>query len=334
MILHIMILDKFLPPFIDFVDKHFGRGEHKYVFITSEKYQYGLTPEHGIEFLHTDEDIFIILAGYMRDARKIILHGLWRDKIDLLLLKEPVLFDKCYWIMWGGDFYFPATCSQNRHEVIKRIAYLLTSAPKDVELVRREYQATGHHIPCVCYTSNIFYNKSQSSDRDNSRTLILVGNSATVANNHLDIFGRIQHSSYNNDIHIYCPLSYGKKEYAKEVIDTGADIFGQSFTAITDFMPYEEYLLFLSKMDIAIFDHERQQAFGIIIQLLGLGKKVFMNVNSSLYHMLTDKGITLYDSSLIELSLIDGSIGLNNANLIRKYYSEPALVCSLSVWIV
>ncbi len=41
MILHIMILDKFLPPFIDFVDECFGRNNHKYVFITSEKYLYG-----------------------------------------------------------------------------------------------------------------------------------------------------------------------------------------------------------------------------------------------------------------------------------------------------
>jgi len=85
MILHVMTPEKFLSPFIDFVDKHFGRGQHKYVFITSEKYLFGLTPSHDVEFLHTDEDIFTTLAAYMQDARKIILHGLWRDKIDQLL---------------------------------------------------------------------------------------------------------------------------------------------------------------------------------------------------------------------------------------------------------
>jgi hypothetical protein len=334
MILHIMIMEKFLPPFISFVDIHFGRGEHKYVFVTSEKYLYGLTPEHGVEFLHTDEDIFTTLAGYMRDARKIILHGLWRDKIDLLLLSEPVLFEKCYWIMWGGDFYFPSTHSQNRHNVIQRIPYLITSATKDVELVRREYQATGRHISCVCYTSNIFYGESRLTDGDDNRISVLVGNSATETNNHLEVFNRIRCSSYSSDIHIYCPLSYGSKEYANEVIAAGIQIFGESFTPITEFMPYEEYLVVLSKMDVAVFDHERQQAFGVIIQLLGLGKKVFMNVNSSLYHILTDKGVVLYDSSSVELSLADEHVRLNNVRLVIEHYSESALIRSLSSWML
>ncbi|KOO58150.1 hypothetical protein WH43_10200 [Rheinheimera sp. KL1] len=333
MILHVMILEKFLPPFIEFVDKNFGRGEHKYVFVTSEKYLFGLTPEHEVEFLHTDHDIFVTLSGYMRQARKIILHGLWRDKVDLLLLSEPEFCQKSYWIMWGGDFYFPSTHSRNRHEVIQRIANLITSATKDVELVYREYKAIGKHIPCVCYTSNIFNGKLQSFGEADARILVLVGNSATATNNHLEIFNRIQRSTHNDNIHIYCPLSYGDKEYTKKITEEGERVFGYSFTPITSFMHYEEYLRFLNKVDIAIFDHERQQAFGVIIQLLGFGKKVFMNVNSSLYHVLSNMGITLYDSSAIELSLIDKDVGSRNADLISKNYSESALVRSLSSWI-
>ena len=67
-----MILDKFLAPFINFVDEHFGRENHRYVFITSEKYDYGLTPEHKVEFLYKDDDIFITLLEYMKIAKKII----------------------------------------------------------------------------------------------------------------------------------------------------------------------------------------------------------------------------------------------------------------------
>ena len=105
-ILHVMILDKFLAPFIDFVDEHFGRENHHYVFITSEKYEYGLTPEHKVEFLHTDDDIFITLLEYMKMAKKVIVHGLWRDKIDVLLYFNQKLLKKCYWFMWGRRFLF------------------------------------------------------------------------------------------------------------------------------------------------------------------------------------------------------------------------------------
>lgn len=88
-ILHIMILDKFIPNFIEFVDKYFGRENHKYILITSEKYNFGLKKEHNVEFLHTDDDIFTTLVQYMKEAEKIVLHGLWREKVNLILKENP-----------------------------------------------------------------------------------------------------------------------------------------------------------------------------------------------------------------------------------------------------
>lgn len=42
---------------------------------------------------------------------------------------------------------------------------------------------------------------------------------------------------------------------------------------IVDFMDFNEYINFLSTIDIAIFNHKRQQGMGNIITLLGMGKK-------------------------------------------------------------
>ncbi|GAB1465118.1 hypothetical protein MASR2M54_06180 [Aliarcobacter cryaerophilus] len=105
-ILHVMILDKFLAPFIEFVDENFGREEHHYVFITSEKYDYGLTTLHKVEFLHTDDDIFITLLKYMKMAKKIILHGLWRDKVDILLYFNQELLKNATGLCGVGIFIF------------------------------------------------------------------------------------------------------------------------------------------------------------------------------------------------------------------------------------
>ena len=41
-------------------------------------------------------------------------------------------------------------------------------------------------------------------------------------------------------------------------------------------LPLSDYLKILGKIDIAIFNHERQQAVGNITSLLGLGKKVYI----------------------------------------------------------
>ncbi len=146
-ILHVMILDKFLPPFIDFVDQYFGRDGHCYVFVTGEKYEYGLTQEHNVEFLPNDDDIFITLYSYMKIAKKIILHGLWRDKVDVLLYFNQELLKKCYWIMWGGDFYFPEKHSKIRHEVIKNMRHCVPVTYDDYLYIKSHYDsnATYHN---------------------------------------------------------------------------------------------------------------------------------------------------------------------------------------------
>jgi dTDP-N-acetylfucosamine:lipid II N-acetylfucosaminyltransferase len=285
-ILHVMILDKFLAPYIDFIDEHFGRENHHYVFITSEKYEYGLTPEHKVEFLHTDDDIFITLLEYMKIAKKIILHGLWRDKVDILLYFNQKLLKKCYWIMWGGDFYFPETKSKIKYEIIKNIGYLVTYIEGDYELAKKWYKAKGKYHECFMYPSNLF--KEYDIEVKKETTInIQLGNSADPSNNHLEVLKKL--IKYKDDnIRILVPLSYGNQDYAKIVISKGKEFFGNKFIAITEFMPFKNYLVFLSNIDIAIFTHKRQQAMGNTITLLGLGKKVYMRTDVTHWQLFKD----------------------------------------------
>ncbi|WP_238567498.1 hypothetical protein, partial [Aeromonas lacus] len=67
--------------FLDFIIKYFDVNQHRFVFITSPKYEYGIHPHYPVEFLYLDEE-FITLSKYFDAADKIILHGLWRDKVN------------------------------------------------------------------------------------------------------------------------------------------------------------------------------------------------------------------------------------------------------------
>ncbi|MBE0515242.1 MAG: TDP-N-acetylfucosamine:lipid II N-acetylfucosaminyltransferase [Sulfurimonas sp.] len=323
-ILHVMVVEKFLAPYIDFVDEHFGREGHHYVFITSEKYQYGLTPEHNVEFLHTDDDIFITLLAYIKMAKKIILHGLWRDKVDVLLYFNQEFLKKCYWVMWGGDFYFPETKSKIRHEIIKNMGYLLTGMEGEVELIRKEYQAKGKHIKLsVGYPSNIFEEHKYQIKSLNTIN-ILVGNSATQTNNHLKIFDKLLPFK-NEKIKIYVPLSYGDKSYAKEIEKIGHKYFGEQLIPLFNFMSNTEYTDFLSNIHIAIFNHSRQQGIGNIIKLLGLGKKVFIRNDITSWEYFEKLGIKIFDNRIIDLSILDNDTKKNNRKKIKKIFSEKKL---------
>jgi dTDP-N-acetylfucosamine:lipid II N-acetylfucosaminyltransferase len=321
-----MILDKFLAPYIDFMDEHFSRENHHYVFITSEKYEYGLTPEHKVEFLHTDDDIFITLLEYMKIARKIILHGLWRDKVDVLLYFNQKLLKKCYWIMWGGDFYFPETKSKIRHEVIKNMGHCLTFIKGDYQLAQKWYGARGEYHECFMYPSNL-YKEYPIKPISHTTTNIQLGNSADPTNNHIEVLEQVKKYK-DSDIKIFTPLSYGNQDYAKEIIKYGKEIFGDKFVPLTEFMPFDIYLEFLGEIDIAIFAHKRQQAMGNIITLLGLGKKVYMRKNVTPYQLFKDIGIEIFDIEKIKINLISKKKKLNNQQKIKKYFSKEKMKIS------
>lgn len=336
-ILHVMMLDKFLAPFIDFVDEHFGREGHHYVFVTSERYEYGLTPQDNIEFLPNDDDIFVTLLEYMKMSKKIILHGLWRDKVDVLLYFNKELLKKCYWIMWGGDFYFPETKSKIRHEIIKNMGHFITYVKGDYELAKKWYGARGEYHECFMYTSNL-YKEYDIKPKEHRTINIQLGNSADPTNNHMEILQKLIKYKDEN-IQIFAPLSYGDVAYAKAVIAKGRELFGEKFIPLTEFMPLEKYLELLSEIDIAIFAHKRQQAMGNTIALLGLGKKVYMRSDITPWQLFKDIDVKVFDVQNIELDLIDEKTKKENQTKIKEYFSKEnylqqlkSLLLRHSVW--
>ncbi len=60
----------------------------------------------------------------------------------------------------------------------------------------------------------------------------------------------------------------------KKVISRGEEWFGDKFVPMTDFMSFEQYLEVFKSLDVAIFNHRRQQAMGHTIMLFSIGKTV------------------------------------------------------------
>ena len=129
---------------------------------------------------------------------------------------------------------------------------------------------------------------------------ILVGNSADPSNNHFEVLDKLT-KFQNEEIQVFVPLSYGNPEHAEVVIEYGSSLFGNKFVAITKFMKMDEYRKFLASIDIAIFNHKRQQAMGNTITLLSLGKTVFMRPEVSQAQLFKEKGIKVFSVEQITL---------------------------------
>jgi len=337
MIAHIAVGDKFIEPFIQFIENHFDSKDH--LFLISPMALYKVKPRSNVVMLDERMGRLRKMAEWskaMNKADKIILHGLFDIRIINLLCLQPWLLKKCYWVMWGGDLYHYKLRGRGirsdiqeakRAFVIKRMGHLVTYIKGDYELAQKWYGARGEYHTCLMYPSNL-YKDYVVPPKQGDTVNILVGNSADPTNNHAEIFEKLMPNKDQN-IRIICPLSYGIAEYSDRIVKLGAKLFGDKFSPLLDFMPFENYMELLGQIDVAVFAHKRQQAMGNTITLLGLGKKIYMRSDVTSWTIFNEQGIKVFDVDKLDLKPIEEDLRKKNQARIKSIFNEVALVGQL-----
>lgn len=121
---------------------------------------------------------------------------------------------------------------------------------------------------------------------------ILLGNSATPENNHLDAL-HILSQCLPAGRRIICPLSYGNKAYGDVVAREGKALFGDRFVALREYMPSAEYSKIIEGCSVVAMNHIRQQALGNIVVALCSGAHVFLNPKSPIIRAMRRIGINV-----------------------------------------
>lgn len=154
---------------------------------------------------------------------------------------------------------------------------------------------------------------------------ILLGNSSSSSNNHLEAFNILK--SFNlDDKNIIVPLSYGDKRYGETITEIGKTLFGKNLQSLFDFMPLDKYTILLSSCNVVVMNHYRQQAVGNIIAMLWMGAKVYLDEQNTFYHYLRRIGIEVFsikadlkvDNPLALVGLSDYQIDQNRKILQRE----------------
>ena len=329
-------LDKFIAPFIDFVEESFADFDRHVFFCFGDEVAHHPLRRCSNILYKSDYRraslAYFELGRLMYQSDKIILHGLWSEGVVRLLSIQPWLLKKCYWVIWGGDLYSfefkerDLTWHINeipRRIVIKRLGNLVTYVSGDVDLARRWYGARGKYRECLMYPSNLYKEHKVPMKSDNA-IHIQIGNSADPTNEHFEMLQMLEPYKTEN-IRIYVPLSYGDSDHATRVAAEGKRIFGGKFVALTDLMPMAEYIEYLTKIDIAIFNHRRQQAMGNIITLLGMGKKVYLRKDVTSWSVFEKIGVKLYELQFFGLNEMDDQLAQKNMKIMRLRFSSLVL---------
>ncbi|HSF88421.1 MAG TPA: TDP-N-acetylfucosamine:lipid II N-acetylfucosaminyltransferase [Saprospiraceae bacterium] len=150
---------------------------------------------------------------------------------------------------------------------------------------------------------------------------VLVGNSATIENNHADVL-KVLGKITDNTLTYSLPLTYGQfPRYKSKIKALYEKQLGTQVTFLDQHMTLSVYYQFLQEHPTAVFLHNRQQGLGNILYLLYTGTKVYLSVTNVIYHWLQKNRIKVYifeehflkDSQAGNL-VLDDETALNNRN--------------------
>lgn len=119
---------------------------------------------------------------------------------------------------------------------------------------------------------------------------ILIGNSASYTNNHLDIFELLEDLTIENR-EVIVPLSYGYKKVVNAVVRKGKEIWGDQFHPLLEYQERNDYNKTLLSCNVAIMNHLRPEARGNVFTSLWLGAKLYLNEDTIFYRQCISQGL-------------------------------------------
>jgi len=345
-IVHIVTNEKFANPFYNLIKENFNQEDHLFIYLSGSPEGLYTIPKFGnvvnlnkrFNKFYNYFKLSSILKPYLKSADKIIVHGLFSKNLIYFFYFNKQFLSKSFWIMWGGDLY-PSPHDSRKKNILRSLKKFIIKKVKggffgyitcikgDYELAQNLFNANGGVYESFAYLSNVFKPMSLPRITHSTKT-ILVGNSAHQTSNHEDVFKKLN-TLEDQNFKVICPLSYGSKSHAKKISELGFYFFGERFVPLMDFMSLDDYLKILAKVDIAIFAHKRQQAMGNTVNLLGMGKTVYMNNNVTHYSFFKELGVTICDYDNLSLDLLDKKSANKNRHIISNYFSKSNLIRQL-----
>ncbi len=339
--IHIISNDKFAAKFVWLIDEMYPKASNiVYVYSNDGKKKDIISP--NVKYIDKYDEIDFNLLS---KNEKIFIHGFYNTSLVRFLYFRCrfITSEQLVLIIWGAELYDdraelkePGLHIKRRiNEIIKRglvkrCNKFMTFAYSDFDLICKWYGARGRQFDCI-YPTNAdvsLLNKLLNEHKENEKTTILLGNSATLSNQHLPALERLQVFSDRNIV-VLCPLSYGDMEYAEKVCDYGHKVLGEKFRPIKEYMSVEDYSELLNSVDIAVFNNNRQQATGNIEILAYLNKKIYIRSDTTTWkHYVQRDNCKFYDALKISSMSFEKFISVNNNdtefnhNYISKVWDE------------
>ncbi|MBE6101880.1 MAG: radical SAM protein [Selenomonas ruminantium] len=311
--IHIIPDQKFVKPLVYILEKGFSMEEHAFLIYSfnrgNRKDEYRvwstyarLQEKYGnIEILDgifsLDENVnkrLLILGDCLKKCKRIIFHGEWlSDYVFGILIKYiDMIKDKGILIPWSGRFgynecnkryiaellrFCDTICMDNNNDYVRTLIEKM-----DLKAQRYFYNGLNYSQPIGLPTKE-----------KNTIPKVLVSHSCYSYNRIPEALSII--SKFAGSIEVYCIASYGEDEVVRNVREIGFRLFGEKFHMVEKYMECEEYMMFISKMDIVVYGMEIGGGNTTLQMLCYAGAKLFFKPGTLTYESAASQGYHVYD---------------------------------------
>ena len=192
--------------------------------------------------------------------------------------------------------------TQVRRFGVSRVDFMIPTIPIDYQLMKQHcsfFKAEPLFNAFFRYVTEFTYHEKSEN--------ILVGNSLTYTNNHLDVFKYLNGIDIQEERKIIIPISYGGCYGGIDNFKLLSHINHTNILWLTELMSFQNYSALLKTVTHGIWGNLRQQAMGSIYYCLKTGVKIYLFKDSVIYKQFKKDGFTIFsiEDDLTTQSLSD-----------------------------
>jgi dTDP-N-acetylfucosamine:lipid II N-acetylfucosaminyltransferase len=351
--LHIVPDSKFSDRFYSNLGELDLLGSNKFIVRSNEQTPKFVRSEVPLAKLYSDE--FRKLAGNTMNYEKVFIHQFTPLMYRWVATNS---FKELRWCVWGADVYNLPGAAKNFYEPMtwngygrytwasdamytiklyltnmyyKRAAYakingVLTWMKSEFEFIQRSVKTPSADWNFFFYENDLPYEQLDRFDsaeiRKEGNLQLILGNSGTDTNNHVDAVAQVATSGVHADLVI--PVSYGSDEYIRFLKKSVSSYKGGSIEFLDQFLAFDNYLKLLIESDGLIMNHLRPQGYGNILMMMYLNKPVFLNPRNISISDLDANGLKWIP--LEKIGDAKKGMSVQNKDAVRKLLSHEKLL--------
>jgi hypothetical protein len=219
--------------------------------------------------------------------------------------------------------------------VFRRIDVCITDIPGDYEFAKSLFGCSFQHAWYTYYSIEEMLGALTGCKITGQN--ILLGNSMTLSNNHLEAFEKLSQFSLEGR-RVIVPLSYGEMNYREKILNAGVKKLKDHFLPLTDFMPLTDFNHHLLSCSICIMNHYRHQALGTTLSALWFGARTYLSNRSTTYNYFKSLGIIIFSveedlkpSNPEALKPLNPEIAEINRTILLKEYGRENILLRTSI---